>query len=240
MPIIGEQSPLRRLPSRLDGEQLMYLSGIRYAVEMLDLAYERLKISLLWLTETEPPYDAPTFTSAFQDAWTMVDSGNRLRVLADRMPQVKKKAPQHQLLIRGLKPLEDLRHAVQHLDTELQKWKEHPDDLAVWGSLGWVAKPTSVAENHMMACVAVAGAVRRQKGTPIPNPAGRLMTLPVDLVQLTAFGTSVELSDVWTTVETWVGDLESVLTPAFDEEKTLASDMVVKITIDSSNDGTGW
>ena len=41
--IIDEGSPFRRLPSELDRRQALFLDGIRYSVEMADLAHTRLR-----------------------------------------------------------------------------------------------------------------------------------------------------------------------------------------------------
>jgi hypothetical protein len=44
--IIDEGSPFRRLPSELDRRQALFLDGIRYSVEMADLAHTRLRQTL--------------------------------------------------------------------------------------------------------------------------------------------------------------------------------------------------
>jgi hypothetical protein len=53
------------------------------------------------------------------DAWALVDTLNRLRVLITRLPGLRSKSPGAQVIVRALKPVEDLRNAVQHMDGEI-------------------------------------------------------------------------------------------------------------------------
>lgn len=82
--IISDGSPLRRLPSELDRRQALFLDGIRYSVEMADLAYTRLRQTLFNLAEQRgsgTSLDHWLFVSAVQDAWSLIDSLHRLRGL---------------------------------------------------------------------------------------------------------------------------------------------------------------
>lgn len=78
--IIGDESPLRRLPGQLDRKQMLYLDGIRYSIEMADLAHLRLQQTLLDLANHSNDSDPVHlyFVAAVQDAWSIVDSVHRL------------------------------------------------------------------------------------------------------------------------------------------------------------------
>jgi hypothetical protein len=75
------------------------LEGLRYSIEIIDLAHERLRASAVdanaALDASRPP-ERRLFTAAFSDAWSIIDWTNRLRTLlanfgyrADRNPVVR-------------------------------------------------------------------------------------------------------------------------------------------------------
>lgn len=75
--MIGKDSPLRLLPRDLDARQSLIFDGIRYAAEMADLAYGRLRLELVQLSTCAESGGQPSsFTPVFCDAWTIVDSAN--------------------------------------------------------------------------------------------------------------------------------------------------------------------
>jgi len=75
--IIGPDSPLRRLPTALDRKQALFLDGIRFSVEMADLAYQRLRHTLL---NFESSFDRSAAYSpgvvAMIDAWVIIDNAS--------------------------------------------------------------------------------------------------------------------------------------------------------------------
>jgi hypothetical protein len=66
--VLDSDSPLRRLPTSLNLEQKLYLEGIRYAVETIDLSYRRLLTALSRLGMIQS--DQSDLVPAFSDAWT--------------------------------------------------------------------------------------------------------------------------------------------------------------------------
>jgi hypothetical protein len=122
MMIIEDDSPFHQLPAALNRKQTLFLDGIRYSVEMADLAHSRLQAALLQHTQNvESASEGATgehylHTAAFQDAWSIVDSLHRLRGLLSQMPGVKQNAPPLQVFRRQTDVVEDLRNGVQHLN----------------------------------------------------------------------------------------------------------------------------
>jgi len=56
----------------------MYCDGVRYAIEMLDRSYSRLISELEAAASNGTTEECPAI---FLDAWSVVDSANRLRIL---------------------------------------------------------------------------------------------------------------------------------------------------------------
>jgi len=85
--IIGQESVLRRIPAALARTQSLFIEGIRFSIEMADLAHSRLRETLPPLSRMENPVgESPSSVSAMLDAWSIVDSLHRLRGLLRHMP----------------------------------------------------------------------------------------------------------------------------------------------------------
>jgi len=71
---------------------LFFIEGIRFSIETADLAYRRLRDTLIVLgtQETADP-DSPSTASAMLDAWSIIDSLHRLRGLMRNMPGIEKR-----------------------------------------------------------------------------------------------------------------------------------------------------
>jgi hypothetical protein len=112
--VVSEQSALRKTPSSLSRVQVLLLDGIRYAAEMADIAYERLRSALLKITDMRPN-EATTrdIARAMLDAWSIVDSVNRFRDLIREggFPR----DVWYNRLMRGTSAVDNLRNEVQHL-----------------------------------------------------------------------------------------------------------------------------
>lgn len=118
--VIKNDSPLRRLPSDLNMKQTLFLDAIRYSVEMADVAHIRLRETLLSLTsEFRSRRKAVNVGSAglnaMLDAWSLVDSIHRLRMLLKHMPFVKQKSPGLVSFYKQTTGIDDLRNAIQHI-----------------------------------------------------------------------------------------------------------------------------
>ncbi|MBK5292739.1 MAG: hypothetical protein JJE04_13800 [Acidobacteriia bacterium] len=212
--IIGKESPLRKIPSALDRRQALFIEGIRFSVEMADVAYKRLRSTLLWLSkmEDETP-EIPSTVSAMLDAWSIVDSLNRLRRLMQNMPGLKgkNKNPGYRLFMQGTEKITELRNAVQHLETSIPGVV---DDLnwAVLGSLSWgIAHPGT---SEIITCSFMPGIPMGSH--PMVNPLDRqLWHLPVDSITIERSGVFVCLSDAMRRLKAYIGHMEQSLTEAY-------------------------
>lgn len=227
--ILSSESPLRRIPSNLDARQACYLDGIRFAVEMCDVSYNRL-IHRLW--EVAVTFNAgealPAYEGAYilQDAWSIIDSVHRLRSLLAGMPRLDKGMPTYQLFIRETECATALRNTVQHLREELRDFADR--GWPVWGVLTWLALMKEDG-TEVQSCLINAG--RTQTGThPILNPMGRTFVDRVDHVTLQSKEQSVPLSKLYRMTERITRPLEKSLASQFPHSSTDGSGMLVSIT----------
>ena len=132
--LLSEDSPLRRLPTAATARQRMTLDGIRYSIEMIELAYHRLRGGLEDIStgqgapggvfqpgDTDMPRGV--FAGVLLDAWVIVDSAHRLQELLVHMPDVKRTAD-WKASSKHLDLFDAPRNAVQHLATEISKVTE--------------------------------------------------------------------------------------------------------------------
>jgi len=210
--IIGKDSPLNRLPSNLDRRQTLFFDGIRYSLEMADTAYERLVRTLLSLVPGDKSSQNrldQTVTSAMLDAWSLIDSVHRLRVLLKRTPRLKQKLPWLAVFYKATEEVDELRNIAQHLDVEIPNFIIN--DSPIWGVFTWLVATKQTNDVVFFSCLLVAGTLAKTEHRLI-NPAGLTMHAPVDRVTLTVNGHSVCLSTV-------MGQLPAVVSPI---EKALA------------------
>ena len=135
--IISPESPLRRLPQRLDREAVLFLDGIRLAIEMAEASLDRLGSALAELSrdDTPPELVQSLVVSALLDAWAIIDSTHRLRELLQHMPGGKQKRPELQVFYRNTTSAETLRHFIQHLREKVSPVAKGA--VPLWGILSW-------------------------------------------------------------------------------------------------------
>lgn len=228
--IIDKESPFRKLPTELNRKQALYFEGIRYSVEIADIAYNRLRIVLAEFSPSDSEREDKhlLFSTALQDAWTIVDSIHRLRQLITKTPGVKQGVPALELYKRKTAVVQELRHAVQHLDTEIPSLLKL--NLPIWGVLTWV-KVKDPIKGILYTCALVPGTVYSFKGLPMLNPLGQEVCLPVDLINLSMGGRSIGLSEVMKLTEKLIKGIEPQLESQFDSLPTSGSDLLVMIEV---------
>jgi hypothetical protein len=215
--ILNDKSPFRQLPAGLPREQILFLDGIRYSIEITALAYGRLWANTAAMSKAMADQvgvqDLHSYTAALSDAWTMIDSTHRLRELIWDMPGLAKKQRSVELRkFRGsTASIETLRHKVQHLKGEIRALAG--TDQPVWGILSWV----SLFEEQpdiVRICRLAAGTLSPYFGPPTKLEK-MWLTPPVDRLELTAHGISVSLTGTYQAVERVARALEEALQEAF-------------------------
>ncbi len=232
MRIVDVESPLNRLPAELHPTQRGWLEGVRYSVEIIDIAMRRLRDNLVQATkliasdriETQTSSELDIHAAALADAWTFVDATWRLkRFLIDgripRQPGAPDPERDASAPVLALKPLRDgllgvkaLRDGYQHLDNQAARLTAN--GLTVWGYLNWVAEDLDAKSLHT--CALVSGMVGAgESDFQLVNPAGMPFERPIDHITLRAFGSESNLSALYRCVVGTIRSLEDAIRPQF-------------------------
>jgi hypothetical protein len=134
--VLADDSPLRRLPSSLHRRQALFLDGLTFSIDMTSIAYPRLQALLhqhTVIAEHRP--NRVRNVQIVMDAWSIVDSANRICVLAMGTPGLKH-GTAYELFQRSVSDVETLRNAMQHPYGQVEELLQ--DGRPLWGSLGWV------------------------------------------------------------------------------------------------------
>jgi hypothetical protein len=236
---IGNDSPLRKIPSVLGRHQILFFEGMRFTIEMAEVAYQRLQHTLPLLADHQHlNRDPPPTVSAMLDAWSIVDSLHRLRDLIQAAPGLsgKKKSPKIRLFMDATDNVTALRNTVQHLNSEIHKILDDRN-WTVFGTLSWgVVDPD---KNQITACTFLPGAPQQGSSHPIINPLNRrVWHLRVDSITLERSGVSVCISDAMRRLEALTISMEENLARAYAEQiplehqgKTHGADVVICMKI---------
>ena len=226
--LIGDDSPLRQLPSGLNIKQTLFLDAIRYCVEMADMSHCRLQQTLTELTskfksEKETTNIGTASLHALSDAWSIIDSVNRLRTLLNQMPYLKKKSPGLISFSKQTEVVEELRNIFQHLNHEIDNLIQNKS--TAFGILNWVV-PFDSSAKRCYICSLQPGTIFN-RGFPLINPAGKCIAYPIDMITLIAGGKTVCLSDVMNHVSKLISSLENGLGKQIKELLQAGTDLLI-------------
>ena len=223
--IIGNDSPFRRIPTQTNRKQMLFFDGIRYSVEMADLAHNRLRETLYEIAQspTVPEPNSHDFAPAVLDAWSIIDLVHRLRGLLEQAPGVKQKSPALLSFMKKTVKIEKLRNSVQHLNQQIHKIADL--NIPVWGALSWVTMFDPEVKS-VWTCTLVAGTFF-ERSEPLISPLGKKFHPPVDLITLQASNYSVCLSDAIRDVEPVVSCLEDYLREQFKDLPNVGRDLLL-------------
>jgi hypothetical protein len=118
------------------------LDGLHYSFEILKHVYDPL-----YELCTRLPADSSALIPAIWRCWSFVDVVHRIREVAQAMPGVSHKDQHLRVFLQDTAVVEEFRHYIQHLRSELAKKVTNP--FPVWGSLAWV-DPTNPARAHLV------------------------------------------------------------------------------------------
>jgi hypothetical protein len=228
--LIGNDSPLHHLPSALDISQSMFFDGIRYSIDMADESYLRCVDALVSISRVGP--DSRQMVAAFQSAWSLVDSANRLRVLLAQMRGAKR-TPDMRLFLLELAPAEELRNAVQHLPGTIASASEA--DEPTWGSLSWVVPPEEGSRQGSI-FIAIPGS-SHSMSRPAVNPLGKEVDRPVGLIELTAFEVTLSISGTHAAIARFTPGFERAAGDAFEAHaERRGADLLVEVSFEAAEE----
>lgn len=215
--LLGRDSSLRCIPANVSPKQAFFLDGVRHAVEIMDVAFGRLRNGLT-RAALEPPQaaDLPLVNAGlFLDAWAVVDAVDRFRQLYLEFPGMTRvsSAPEIQPLRVALQSFRDLRNVADHL-AQRSEFVLAKGDGAALGELTWLTGAQSHPEVIAWHCVLRPGTLRFEAGPP-QLPIETTLDWPTDFICLKAGGYQGNLSRVRDHIAGRVRHLESQLTSIF-------------------------
>jgi len=228
-PLVADTSILRRLPSNLNERDVVILDAVRYSLEMVDIAHRRLLQAALGASAREVDSYNRVGAALLIDAWSIVDSINRLVLLLGCLRKAKRH-PTVQILTRAAETATQLRNGAQHLDNEINTLVQ--SQRPAWGSLSWLFMPEAAPRGTIV--IFVSGTIRTME-QPLVNPIGKNIRFPIDLITLTAHGASLCLSDVMRTLPSVVQTLEQSIERAAPDDSRSGSESF--LFVDISFDG---
>jgi len=236
--LIKEDSIMRRLPGD-DRKRTLFLDGIRYSLQMSEIAYDALRQSAIDLSSR---FLLPNFklgdagASMMLCAWSIIDSVNRIRCILNQLPGLKKHEPYLRIFLDKTGVMEEMRNYVQHQTTEVEEYIKH--DSTIWGVLGWVYKQDP-SNTKVFSFVLIPGTIFEAKEHPFVNPSGRKTGLPVGLITLSVNEKVVCLSAVLDELQNLTSELEARVKSWFEGKPAAGSDVLVVAELEFSGKGMG-
>lgn len=232
--IIGKDSVLYKIPTALNRRQALFIEGIRFSIEMADMAHRRLRKTLLRLprADTDPENDGTV--SVMLDAWSIIDALHRIRGLLKHMPGIEKRsrAPEIRAFWAATEQVPELRNTIQHLDTTISKVVDDKN-WAVLGSVSWGI--IDVEKKEVTTFTFIPGMAMGSR--PSINPLSRKQWhVPVDSITIERSGVAVCLSDAMRRLASLAAGLERNLARAYTQqipnpEKHQAADIILGIVM---------
>lgn len=216
--LLGRDSALRRIPVNITPKQAIFLDGIRHAVEIMDVAYSRLRDTLTNLALTPPASDElpDIFSHIFLDAWAFIDAVDRFRMLYKQMPGIKFGAKKDGIpsLQEATQEFQNLRKIAEHLAQSA--------DLVVsqngtaFGELSWLTGVQLQPEVIAWHCTIRPGTLQSVPSMPT-NSIISTLDWPTDSIRLSAGGYEGNLSEVRTHIAIRIRHLEAQLQSVFQQ-----------------------
>ena len=230
--MLTKDTVLRSLPAGLEPKQVLFIDGIRHSIDIMTLAYERLRETLTHAASSEPnSIDIPSVvTHAFLDAWAMVDAIDRFRTLYQQMPGISfgSPTPGIETLKAVTEPFRNLRNVADHLSARADFVVSRGG--AALGTLTWLTV-SEVGPVKAWFCTLRPGTIQTEPA-PSWQPILVRQDLPTDQICLSAGGYEANLSSIRPHIEIRVRHFESELTEAIKKlgvaDRPVASDLLMK------------
>lgn len=244
-PIIGTESPFRRMPVDMPRRQILYLDAIRLSAEMAGAAFDRLHDLLMKITAErdaqltgsgEHPGRAQAHNAvpALLDAYSIIDAIHRFRELLRVTPGLKHNAP-FELFMRQTKDIRELRHIVQHLNREVDRIAQ--EGWAALGTLTWLG-PSTVPDGPPSSYILQAGTFYAGQWTHGPMidtysslPKGEIADIAILTAEL-----RVNLSTIMNNLRSITRSLEGTLQEFAADKERFGSDVLLTFVLTPVNE----
>lgn len=186
--ITVQDLPFRNPPHDFSRRQVLILDGIRYSVEMAQIAYQRLYALLQNLSSISDKDLFVPSAEAMLYAWTIVDSAHRYRDLLLAFPGLKRKT-WVKLTEKRTEDVAQLRNCVQHQLGEIPNIINRREQL--WGYLSWAEIR---ANRHTGKWLMLTGGSHYVEDSWLfAGPISLPFRVPTGRIRLNAFGHKVYL-----------------------------------------------
>lgn len=155
-------------------------------------------------------------TYVFLYAWGFVDSVDRLRDLLEK--GLGSLSDETDAVLR---PCRTLRNHVQHLRQRLLDPAQ--EQMVEWGTISWFAMNEDGSGGTIHALVP--GGMAARPDIRMVSPLGRHIHGPVDMVELSAFGDTLSLSDIHRHLLVLADRLGEGLAPQFEGHGHVGADL---------------
>lgn len=224
--MLSDDSILRRVPAALNPKQALFIDGIRHAVEIMDLAYTRLRHTLTEIALNPPTSEEIRSASpyAFLDAWAMVDAIDRFRMLYLQMPGIRFGLPQANVvsLDDATRPFRNLRNVADHIAQRADYVVAN--NGAALGSLSWLTG-FEITPMRLWRCSLRPGTMRT-----VPqfrkDPIASTIEWPTDVICLSAGEHVGNLSAVRSHIELRLRHFEVQLQAEFGKNEFSSSPVI--------------
>lgn len=210
--IVSEDSILMNIPAALNRKQALFLDGMRHAAEICDFSYRRLKQTLTEMALDENHSKALT-TSAFVDAWAIVDALDRFRMLWKLQPNATfiTPLPPQRTIDEEFSNVRKVRNVSDHL-------AQRADVIvavngSALGELSWLTV-ADVQKQKLVSCVIIPGTAKNGKHEYLVPRLGETVDVPTGHIRLKAGETVADLSAAMNSLIARVRLLEEGVGPA--------------------------
>lgn len=196
----NENDFLKHPPQGIDIKQRLTFEGIGYAIDSLEISYERLRKHAAIIIDVEANKEGFDRTSIFVDAWSMVDHGHSLLQLLLTLKNeiwndtIERFVEEHAAVTR-------LRNYMDHLSSNLNNLVNSKERRPpIYGGVSFISTKRDEGDQFSKASIVTitAGALNKPKlELRIANPLGQTIELPVGFFHLTAFDSQENLSALY-------------------------------------------
>lgn len=223
--LVTSTSALRRVPIAVADDDKVVLDGIRYSLEVADRAYKRLRETLWEISRNPEAEHVELYADVVSDAWTVVDSLNRLREMCEAGCSFLEH-DFYRSYAETLKQVILLRNSHQHMKGRLEKIIA--DKESAWGVISWF----SLAENpptHIDGHSLIAGTLRSLENLT-PEVPQHKFHMPVDAITMRSQRTEVPISQLMRATEEFAHQLDRDLTNLFPTDALHGRDAYTRVT----------
>lgn len=173
-------------------QQELFLDGIELSMRMAKIAFNRLERVVLEISR-QGNFSTDLQDVLFLDAWSYIDSVNRLRLLTKNTPGLKQTSAV-KLFLKVANDVEEFRNYVQHLPGEINKLSD--TGKPIWGAIGWwFMSPEMHNKKQAKGIICMPGRLAKGKGIGMIRVPQNVRA-EVDHIQITAGERLINLTEV--------------------------------------------